>query len=71
MSDLDFAGRTKTTAESVVRKDGLFKTIRTHQDGERQQSRGCMRAPMYQQQTPLTRTDRYNKVAELDVREGD
>ena len=34
-SELDFSGRTGTTADSGVRKGGLVKTIPTHQDGYR------------------------------------
>ena len=48
-SELDFAGRTGTTAETGVRDGGLVKTIPLHQDRHRQESRGCVRGTRYQQ----------------------
>ena len=51
-SELAFAGRTGTMAESGVRKGGLVKTIPPHQDGHRKKSWGCVRGPKYKQQPP-------------------
>ena len=51
-SELDYTGITGTMAKSSVCEGALVKTIPPHQDGQQQQSRGCMRGTRYQQQPP-------------------